>query len=74
MAISFDVLAAQGVSLSGTSFEFCLHGERDLESQRCDGGEHQLADRSVRRRRHGYEHGVQWHLRCTRVGRDIPAR
>ena len=47
MAGAFDVAAAQRVGFVGAGFELGLDGERDLERERGDGVEQQLADRGV---------------------------
>ena len=47
VAGAFDVAAAQRVGFVGAGFEFGLHGEGDLEGERGDGVEQQLADGGV---------------------------
>ena len=54
-----DVLAAQRVGLVGAALELGLDGEGDLEGERGDGGEQQLADGGV-----DASPGTLWQMRA----------
>ena len=54
VAGAFDVLAAQRVGFGGAGFQFGLHGEGDLERERGEGVEQQLADGGVDDVRRGW--------------------